>query len=86
MDSYEKILVVFLATALAILLSLSIVVLIKLIKLVNRVNRISEKAESAVERVADIGAVVQRFAGPFMFGKFASTKFKGKKAKRGNDA
>lgn len=86
MDSYEKILVVFLATTLAILLILSIVVLIKLIKLVNRVNSISEKAELVVDKFTDIGAVVQRFAGPFMFGKFMASKFKDKKAKRGKDA
>jgi len=86
MDSYEKILVVFLATTLAVLLILSIVVLIKLIKLVNRVNRISEKAEFAVDKFSDIGAVMQRFAGPFMFGKYMAGKFKGKRAKRGKDA
>lgn len=86
MDSYEKILVVFLATTLAVLLTLSIIVLIKLIKLVNRVNRISEKAEAAVEKFADIGGVVQKFAGPFMFGKFMASRFKGKKEKRGKNA
>lgn len=87
MDTYEKILVVFLATALAVLLIISIIVLIKLIKVINRVNRISEKAELAVEKFSDIGATVQRFAGPLMVGKFMASKFKSsKRAKRGKDA
>lgn len=87
MDTYEKILVVFLATALAILLVLSIIVLLNLIKIINRVNRISEKAELAVSKFSDLGTTVQRFAAPFMVGKFMAKKFKSKqKAKRGSDA
>jgi hypothetical protein len=87
MDAYEKILVVFLSAALAILLALSIVVLIKLIKIINRVNRMSQKAELAVEKFSDIGAMVQRFAGPLMVGKFMAKKFKAsKRTKRGKDA
>lgn len=87
MDTYEKILVVFLASALAILLTLSIIVLVKIIKIVNRVNRISEKAELAVSKFSDLGSTVQRFAAPFMVGKFMAKKFKGKsKSKRGTDA
>jgi type IV secretory pathway component VirB8 len=87
MDTYEKILVVFLASALAILLTLSIIVLVKIIKIVNRVNRISEKAEVAIGKFSDLSAVMQRFAAPMMLGKLFAKKFKDKrKAKRGTDA
>jgi hypothetical protein len=85
MDTYEQILVAFLASALAILLVLSIIFLIKLIKVINKVNRISEKAEVAVNKFSDIGAILQRFAGPLMVGKFVAKKFKGGKRARRND-
>lgn len=87
MDTYEKVLVIFLSTALAILLALTIVVLVKLIKIINRVNRLSEKAEVAIDKFSDIGAVVRRFAGPLMVGRMVAKKFKGSnKTKRGKDA
>jgi hypothetical protein len=81
MDNYEKILVVFLATTLAVTLVLGIILLIKVIKIVNRVNRISEKIESVTDKAASLSELFGRFAGPLAVGKFMSRKFKTKRGK-----
>lgn len=76
MDTYEKVLVVILATALAILLALAIFVLIKVIKLVNRLNRVSEKMETLALKASSFGDVLGRISGPLAIGKFFAGKYR----------
>ncbi len=79
MDTYEKILVVVLASALAVLLGLGIFILVKLIKIINRLNRISEKVEMLAFKAASLGDVLGKISGPLALGKFFAGKYKGSK-------
>lgn len=89
MDTYEKILVVILATALAVFLLLGIILLIKLMSVLNRVDRITEKAESVADKAVALGASMKKFSTPLMLGSFMAKKFKASKSKhnkRGENA
>ena len=60
MNSTEKILVIFLSTALAVLLVLSIVAVIKLIQVLNHIKRITAKAEDIADKAEAVGEFFQK--------------------------
>lgn len=70
MDTYEKILVLFLSSALAVLLLLSIIVLVVVLKIVKHIKHITEKAEEIADKAESIGTIFQKAAGPVVIGRF----------------
>ena len=62
--------VVFLSSALAIFLVLSIVLAVKTIQVLNTLKRIAEKAENIAEKAESIGDIFQKTAGPVAIGRF----------------
>lgn len=72
MDTSEQILVIFLSTALAVLLVLSIIVAVLAIKLLKSVRRITEKAEHIVDNVEHVGETFKNAAGPLALFKVLS--------------
>ena len=64
MDTAEQILVVFLSTALAVLLVVSIIAVVATTKLVKAVQRVTEKAEHIVDDVEKVGETFKSAAGP----------------------
>jgi hypothetical protein len=69
MENAQEILVVFLSTALAIFLLLSIILLVICIKIANHIKRISEKAEAITDRAEDIADFFSKAATPMALGK-----------------
>ena len=85
MDSFD-ILVIFLSTALAIFLVISIIFGIYLVKIARQVNEIAEKARNAADSVETAARVFGKTAAPAAFTKIVanivesfSEKRKGKK-------
>lgn len=72
MENAESILVVILASFLAIFLVLGIVLVIKLIQIANQIKRISEKAEKVVDRAESVGEFFQKASGSFAVGRLIS--------------
>lgn len=60
MNTSEKILVILLSLALAVLLVLAIVVATYAIRLLKAVNRIAEKTEHVAEKAENIGAMLSK--------------------------
>ncbi|HTE21547.1 MAG TPA: hypothetical protein VK674_00725 [Candidatus Limnocylindria bacterium] len=69
MENAQEVLVVFLSTALAIFLLLSIMLLIICIKIANHIKRISEKAEAITDRAEDIADFFSKAGTPMALGK-----------------
>lgn len=70
MENAEEVLVVFLSTALAVFLLLSIILLIILIRIAIRIKRISDKAELISEKAERVADFVSRAATPLAIGRF----------------
>ncbi len=91
MENAQEILVVFLSTALAIFLLLSIILLVICIKIANHIKRISEKAELITDKAENIAEFVSKAATPLAMGKIITSITEvfrgrtGKKKRRGND-
>lgn len=64
-----EILVIFLSAALAIFLTLGIILLVICIKIANRIKRISEKAETISGKAENIAEFLSRSAVPLAAGK-----------------
>ena len=73
MNGYEQILVVVLATVLAIFLVLAIVLLVLLIKVVRTIKRVTDKAEHLADKAEAVGEFFQHAAGPMALGRAIST-------------
>lgn len=73
MENAQEILVVFLSTALAIFLLLSIILLVIIIKIANHVKSIIEKAETVADRAEDIADFFSKAATPLAIGKIIAS-------------
>lgn len=69
MENAETILVVILASFLAIFLLIAIVAGIKLIQVLNHLRKIIEKAEAIADKAENAAAFFAKASGPAMFGK-----------------
>ncbi len=69
MENTQQILVIVLASMLAIFLALGIVALTKLIQLLDHLKRISEKAEKLANTAETVGEFFKYTAGPAAIGK-----------------
>ena len=67
------ILVIFLSVALAIFLTLSIILLVKLIQISNSVKRITLKAEDIADRAEGAVEMLSNAAAPVAFGRVLSS-------------
>ncbi len=86
MGNAEQILVVVLASALAVFLVLAIVAAYKLIQVLDHLKRISEKAEKLANTAESVGEFFKYTAGPATLGKIVMNiveSFKHKKSKSG---
>ena len=72
MENAETILVVVLASFLALFLLLGIVLLVKLIQITNQLKRIADKAEDVVDKAESVGEFFQKASGGFAVGKLFS--------------
>jgi hypothetical protein len=72
MENAESILVVFLSTALFILLILSIVLVSLCIKIANHIKHISEKAEQITDKAESIAEFISSAATPMAIGRIIS--------------
>lgn len=72
MDTSQQILVIFLSVALAVLLTLTIVIAILAIKLLKVVKQITEKAEHIITNVEHVGDTFKNVAGPMALVKIVS--------------
>lgn len=72
MNTTEQILVIILASTLAIFLILAIVATIKVIQILNHLKVITEKAEQLVDKAEAVGEFFQKTAGPVALGKLIS--------------
>ena len=92
MENAQDILVIILASALAVLLVLAIVVAVKTIQILNHLRRITETAEKIATTAESVGELFRFTAGPVAIGKLLSNvvdtvmKHRNKSTKqRGND-
>lgn len=72
MQNAESILVVVLATFLAISLLCTVILLVKSIQIVNQIKRITDKAEALVDKAESVGEFFQQTTGKFAVGKLLS--------------
>jgi hypothetical protein len=70
MGNAEEILVVVLASALAVFLLLAIIATVKIIQILNHLKAISEKAERLASTAESVGEIFKYTAGPAAIGKF----------------
>ena len=70
MENAETILVIVLASFLAIFLLLAIIAAVKIIQVVNHLNRIAEKAETIADKAESAASFFSKAAGPAMIGNF----------------
>jgi hypothetical protein len=68
MENAEEILVIVLASFLALFLLLAIVATIKIIQLMNRLNNIGERAEAIADKAETAANFISKAAGPAMIG------------------
>lgn len=73
MENAQEILVVFLSTALAIFLLLSIILLIICIKIANHIKHISEKAAEITDKAENIADFFSKAATPMAIGKIIAS-------------
>lgn len=69
MDSYEKALVIILATVLAILLTTLTVAVIKIIQILNSIKLITAKADQLADKAGNISEILQKSASAAVAGK-----------------
>lgn len=72
MESSETILVIILASALAVFLVLAIIAAVKIIQILDQIKRICEKAENLAEKAEAVGDFFQKSAGPIAIGRFVA--------------
>ncbi len=88
MDTYTKLLVVILASVLAIMLVLAIIVLVKIIQIVNQVKEVVEKASKVADKAEAVGEFFQKTAAPIaisrLIANIVSNAVKAKR-KKGKD-
>jgi len=84
MDIYTRVLVIILASVLAITLILMIMALVKIIQVLDSLKRITAKAEKVADKVENIGQFFQNSAATVAFGKLLGniSEAVSKKAKR----
>ncbi|MBA3758755.1 hypothetical protein H0X10_03935 [Candidatus Saccharibacteria bacterium] len=68
MGNAETILVIILASFLAILLLVAIIATVKIIQVLNHLKHISEKAEAIADKAESVGDFFSRAAGPMAIG------------------
>jgi hypothetical protein len=85
MNTTEQILLIVLASFLAIFLMVSIILLVGLVKLTKKMQLVADKAHEIVNNVENVSDMFKKTAGPLAFGKFfmniAQTVAKHKKEK-----
>lgn len=69
MYDYERILVIFLASFLAIALVLTIIALFKVIQILSTLKKITQKAESVADKVENISGFFAKTAAPAAIGR-----------------
>lgn len=69
MNEYEKILVVFLASFLAVALVLCVIALYKIIQILSTLKKITQKAESVADKVENISGFFAKTAAPAAIGR-----------------
>lgn len=72
----EQILLIILATALAIFLIIAIVAGIKIIQILNHIKYVTKKAESIADKADSMSTIFQNSAGPVALSKLVSNIFK----------
>lgn len=84
MENAETILVVVLASFLALFLVLAIFAIVKIIQVVNYINRIAEKAEAIADKADTAASFFSKAAGPALIGNLLANiaDAVGKKAKK----
>lgn len=88
MENAEQILVVILASALAVFLLLAIIATVKIIQILNHLKAIAEKAEQVADKAEAVGEFFAKTAGPSAIVKlFANVvdAFKQKKSRKRGD-
>jgi len=86
MSTAEQILVIFLSAALAVFLTLGIVLLILCIKIAQHVKRISAKAEELTDKAESVAEFFSKAATPMAVGRMialAAERLFGRKGKKG---
>lgn len=83
MENAETILVIILASFLALFLVLAIVATVKIIQIVNQLKQIAQKADAIADKAETAAAFFSKAAGPALIGKFIANiaDVVGKKAK-----
>lgn len=84
MENAETILVVVLASFLALFLLLAIVATIKLIQIFNHINKITEQAEAIADKAEETVSFFRKAAGPVAIGNLIANIFEavGSKSKK----
>lgn len=72
MEDAQTILVIILASALALFLILAIVAVVKLIQLLTQLKRLTDKAEKLADRAENVTEFFKYTAGPAAIGKLLS--------------
>jgi hypothetical protein len=85
LSTAQQILVIFLATALAIFLVLSIVIAAMVIRLLKTLRLIADKAEHLVESAEAVGNVFKNAAGPLGVFRFLHGLMDTVRSKQDND-
>ena len=70
MENAQTILVIVLASFLALFLLLGIVLTVKLIQVVNRLKEVAEKARDVADNVEAAAEMIKKTAGPLAVGRF----------------
>lgn len=84
MDGAEQILVIILASALAVFLVLAITATIITIQILNHIKRVAEKAENIADKAEAVTDFFQKSAGPMAIGRFLTNIADAVFQKRGN--
>ena len=69
MNTWEQVLVIILASFLAVFLILGIIVLIKVIQVLQNIKHITQKAERIADKAEAVGEFFEASAGPAAIGK-----------------
>lgn len=88
MGNAEEILVVILASTLAVFLLLAIIATVKIIQILNHLKVITEKAEKLANTAETVGDFFKYTAGPAALGKLVSNvveSFKNHKKSKGDE-
>ena len=72
MNTTEQVLLIILASALAVFLVLSIVIAVKTIQIMNHLKRLTEKAEGIADKAEAVTSFFQASAGPVAITKLVA--------------